>query len=74
MILWDRRRGGAQRHPVQSIEGDDRWLDLRQHHLIEYVFEAGEARTGPLTFDVPADATELKLTLKGTDETIDLGF
>lgn len=57
-----------------SIEGDDRWLDLRQHHLIEYVFEADEARTGPLTFDVPVEATELKLTLKGTDEIIDLGF
>ena len=57
-----------------SIEGDDRWLDLRQHHLIEYVFEEGEGRIGPLTFDVPADATGLKLTLEGTDETIDLGF
>ena len=57
-----------------AIEGDERWLDLRKHHLMEYVFDTGEARTGPLTFDVPEDATELKLTMKGTDETIDLGF
>lgn len=57
-----------------AIEGDERWLDLRKHHLMEYVFDTSEARMGLLTFDVPEDAAELKLTVEGTDEAIYLGF
>ena len=32
------------------------------------------ALDGPLIYEVPEDATGLKLVMRGTDETIDLGY
>ena len=59
---------------VTTLESGGRRETVQEHQLIQFVFENGDARTGPLVFDVPADATGLKLTTEGTEETIDLGF
>lgn len=71
----------GREHPVAEtsmqfliIEADERWATIQDHQLIEYVFDTGEPRGGPLPFDVPEDATGLKLVMKGTEDTIDLGF
>ena len=56
------------------INADDRWEDQQTNQLAQWVFDEGGSRGGPLVFDVPEDATGLKLTAEGTDDTIDLGF
>ena len=56
------------------INADDRWEGQTQNQLINWVFEVGLPREGPLVFDVPEDASGLKLVMEGTDEIIDLGF
>ncbi|MEM7034883.1 MAG: hypothetical protein AAF629_35410 [Chloroflexota bacterium] len=42
--------------------------------LLDAPMKVGETRESLLTYDVPNDATELKLKIKGTDQTIALGF
>ena len=55
------------------IYSDERWMK-EENQLMQVVMDAGEAREGPLIYDVPEDATGLKLVMEGTDDTIDLGF
>ena len=55
------------------IHDPDRW-GSDENQLLPSFFLAGQAREGPAVFDVPLDATGLKLAMKGSDETIDLGF
>ena len=55
------------------INADERW-ERQENQLIQWVFEANLPREGPLVFDVPEEATGLKLVMEGTDEAIDLGF
>lgn len=52
---------------------NERWMD-DNHLIVPSVPDAGEVRQGPLLFDVPEDATGLKLVMEGSDNTIDLGF
>ena len=52
---------------------NERWMD-DSHLIVPSVPDAGEVRQGPLVFDVPEDATGLKLVMEGADDTIDLGF
>lgn len=56
------------------IEADDRWASIEDSQLVQYVFNSGATRGGPLVFDVPEGATGLKLAMDGTEDTIDLGF
>ena len=56
------------------IEADDRWASIEDSQLVQYVFNDGDTRGGPLVFDVPENATGLKLAMQGTEDTIDLGF
>ena len=56
------------------INADDRWEGQSQNQLINWVFEVGLPREGPLVFDVAEDATGLTLVMEGTEESIDLGF
>ena len=55
------------------IYSDERWMK-DENQLRQIVMDAGEAREGPLIYDVPEDATGLILVMEGTDETLDLGF
>ena len=55
------------------IHDPDRW-GSDENQLLPSFFLAQQAREGPAVFDVPLDATGLKLAMKGSDETIDLGF
>ena len=59
---------------VTILGSDGRWPTVQDHQLIQYVFETGDTRGGPLTFDVPEDATGLRLVMEGTEDTIELGF
>ena len=72
---------GGQYQPAKAreavaplINADDRWESQEKNQLIQWVFETELARNGPQVFDVPEDATGLKLVMEGTDETINLGF
>ena len=65
---------GTRKEIGPLINADDRWEGQSQNQLINWVFEVGLPREGPLVFDVPEDATGLKLVMEGTEETIDLGF
>ena len=56
------------------INADERWESLEENQLVQWVFKTEVPREGPLVFDVPQDATGLKLVMEGTEETIDLGF
>ena len=56
------------------INDDERWESQQENQLMQWVFETELPREGPLVFDVPEEATGLKLVMEGTDETIDLGF
>lgn len=56
------------------IDGDERWTSIQDNQLIEYVFEAGLPRGGPMVYDLPESAAGLKLVMDGAEETIDLGF
>ena len=56
------------------INDDERWESQQKNQLMQWVFEDELPRQGPLVFDVPEEATGLKLMMEGTDETIDLGF
>ena len=42
--------------------------------LLDAPMKVGETRESLLTYDLPTDASELKLTIKGTDQAIALGF
>lgn len=64
----------GQKVHAPLIHADERWEGQQENQLIQWVFETGVPREGPLVFDVPEDAAGLKLTMKGTAETIDLGF
>ena len=55
------------------IHDPDRW-GSDDNQLLPSFFLAEQAREGLAVFDVPLDVTGLKLVMKGTDETIDLGF
>ena len=55
------------------IADGERWGD-RAHQLSQNVQLAGQVREGPLVYDVPIDATGLRLVLKGTEDSLDLGF
>ena len=62
-------------HSSQVMIADpERWGNLLAHQLSQNVQVAGQSREGPLVFDVPTDATGLSLVLKGTDDSLDLGF
>ena len=52
---------------------DESWMK-DESYLFSDVVDNRVTLTGPLVFDVPEDATGLKLVMKGIDETIDLGF
>ena len=58
---------------VTILGSGGRWETVQEHQLIQFVFESGDTRTGPLVFDVPEDATGLKLMMEGSEEAIDLG-
>lgn len=76
--VTDAQGGEHQRAGIKIIApliwADERWEGQMQNQLIDYVFEVGGSRDGPLAFDVPEGATGLTLVMEGTDETIDLGF
>jgi hypothetical protein len=55
------------------IHADERWEGI-ENQLVQNVLETDVIYGGPLVYDVPEDATGLKLVMEGTDETIDLGF
>lgn len=59
-------------HSQVWISDVTRWGD-RKNQLVQNVFDAGIVREGPAIFDVREDATGLRLILKGSDESIDLG-
>jgi len=42
--------------------------------LLDSPVEAGASRESIIIFDVPPDATQLQLALKGTEDRLDLGF
>ena len=72
---------GGQYQPAKAreavaplINADERWESQEKNQLIQWVFETELVRDGPMVFDVPEDATGLKLVMEGTDETIDLGI
>ena len=69
----EHERAGQKVH-APLIHADERWGSQQENQLIQWVFETGLPREGPLVFDVPADASGLKLVMGGTGETIDLGF
>ena len=52
---------------------DERWMK-EENYLFSDAVDDGVTLTGPLVYDIAADATGLTLVMKGTDETIDLGF
>lgn len=52
---------------------NEQWMD-DAHLIVPSVPDPGVVREGPLVYDVPEDATGLKLVIAGTDATIDLGF
>ena len=66
---------GRAGHTVHAplISADERWERL-ENSLAQWVFETNLPREGPLVFDVPEEATGLKLVMEGADDTIDLGF
>ena len=73
--------GGGEYPPAKAreavaplINADERWESQEKNQLIQWVFDTDVARQGPMVFDVPEDATGLKLAMEGTGETIDLGF
>ena len=59
---------------VTILGSGGRWETVQDHQLIQFVFENGDTRTGPLVFDVPEDATGLKMVMEGTEDAIALGF
>ena len=56
------------------IADPERWGRRLENQLSQNVQAAGVTREGPLIYDVPADATGLRLILKGTEDSLDLGF
>ena len=52
---------------------DERWMK-EECYLFSDAVDDGVTLTGPLVYDIAADATGLTLVMKGTGETIDLGF
>ena len=54
------------------------WVDVRwmkeESYFLGDVIDNGVTLEGPLIYEVPEDATGLKLVMAGTEETIDLGF
>lgn len=54
------------------------WMDVRwmkdESYFLADVIDNGVTLEGPLIYEVPEDATGLKLVMEGTEETIDLGF
>ncbi|MBV7327467.1 hypothetical protein KFU94_04240 [Chloroflexi bacterium TSY] len=60
-------------HAQVWLSDVERWGD-RSNQLVQNVQDTGVEREGPAIFDVADDATGLRLILKGTDESIDLGF
>jgi hypothetical protein len=61
--------------PVHAthVWNDDRWKS-QENQLPQNPQEAGQAREGPLIFDIPEDATELRLFMEGEEGSISLGF
>ena len=55
------------------IWSEERWMK-EENQVMQVVMHDGEVRQGPLIFDVAEDASGLTLVMRGTDETIDLGF
>ena len=55
------------------IHDPDRW-GSDDNWLLPVILDAQESRGGPVIFDVSPDATGLRLVLKGSEETLDLGF
>ena len=55
------------------IHNPDRW-GSDDNWLLPVILDAQQSREGPVIFDVSPDATGLRLVLKGTEETLDLGF
>ena len=55
------------------IWSEERWMK-EENQLMQVVMYDAEVRQGPLIYDVPEDATGLKLVMQGTDDTVDLGF
>jgi hypothetical protein len=51
----------------------ERWMD-DENQLVQNVYDPGRTREGPIIFDVAEDATGLRMTADGSDESIDLGF
>ena len=62
-------------HSSQVMIADpERWGKPVENQLSQNVQAAGVTREGPLVYDVPADATGLRLVLKGTEDSLNLGF
>ena len=56
------------------IADPERWGNQLENQLSQNVQSAGVTREGPLVYDVPADAAGLRLVLKGTEDSLYLGF
>ena len=52
---------------------DERWGEL-ENQLVQNPMEAGLTWEGPLVFDVPADATGLRMSFVGSDKSLILGL
>ena len=64
------REFGVTKSAIQIAYILPRGMEL----LLDSPMAPGASRESVLIYDVPTDATELKLTMKGTEETINLGF
>ena len=51
----------------------ERWMK-KEHIIIPGVMDPGVTRQGPAIYDVPEDATDLKLVIDGAEGSINLGF
>lgn len=63
---------GGPAHMTLVYNSDD-WGE-QENQLVQNPIDAGVTWEGPLVFDAPEDATGLKISFKGSDESIDLGL
>ena len=67
-------RAGVREAIGPLIWADERWVGQKENQLADNVFDVGQAREGPLAFDVPEGASGFTLMMEGTEEVIGLGF
>ena len=62
---------GLGRVHMTLVYNSERWGE-RENQLVQNPLDAGVTWEGPVVFDVPEDATGLKLSFEGSEESIDL--